>query len=195
MAYPQAGIEFDLYMNLPHGVQMVDELRRTHVLKLLKIIYKQNIFASPNEEIMGIAFMVLRNENCKTKAETQIGQTAFKFLPTCNAANQEEKQRDKELFNVFKNSFHGGKAYNVITRSLKDDQGNTLPPSGQKVWQDFEKWCNPGGRKHTLIKPTQSELDALKLDRDKVDGFDYVHTHLLLYTELEHLGAKATDIK
>eukprot|EP00957_Ditylum_brightwellii_P151881 11566093-Ditylum_brightwellii.AAC.1 len=77
-------------------------------------------------------------ESYKMKAEAQIGQTAFKFLLTRDATNQEEKERDEELFNVFKNSFHGGKA------SLKDDQGNTLPPSGRRVWQDFEKWCNSG---------------------------------------------------
>eukprot|EP00957_Ditylum_brightwellii_P074172 5636095-Ditylum_brightwellii.AAC.1 len=120
---------------------------------------------------------------------------AFKFLLTRDASNQEEKERDKELLNVFKNSFHGGKSYNVITQSLKDYQGNTLPLSGQKVWQDFEMWCDSRGRKHTLIKTTKSELDALKLNGDKVDGFDYVNKHLLLYTELERLRAKATDIK
>eukprot|EP00957_Ditylum_brightwellii_P010469 793047-Ditylum_brightwellii.AAC.1 len=102
-----------------------------------------------------------------TKQKAQIGQMAFKFLLTHDAANQEEKEQDKELFNIFKNSFHWGKAYNAITQSLKDDQGSTLPPLGQKVWQDFEKWCNSRGRKHTLIKTTKSELDALKLDRDK----------------------------
>eukprot|EP00957_Ditylum_brightwellii_P139005 10595039-Ditylum_brightwellii.AAC.1 len=134
-------------------------------------------------------------ESYKTKGEAQIRQTAFKFLLTRDAANQEEKERDKELFNVFKNSLHGGKAYNVITHSLKDDQGNTLPLSGWKAWQDFEKCCNSGGRKHTLIKTTKRELDALKLDRVKVDGFDYINKHLLLYTELDCLGAKATDIK
>jgi hypothetical protein len=61
--------------------------------------------------------------------------------------------------------------------------------------QDFEKWCNSRGRKHALIKTTKNELDALKLDRDKIDGFDYVNKHLLLYTKLECLRAKATDIK
>eukprot|EP00957_Ditylum_brightwellii_P151438 11532857-Ditylum_brightwellii.AAC.1 len=41
MAYPQADIEFNLYMHLPHGVQMSDGSRRTHVLKLLKNVYGQ----------------------------------------------------------------------------------------------------------------------------------------------------------
>eukprot|EP00957_Ditylum_brightwellii_P076034 5779496-Ditylum_brightwellii.AAC.1 len=119
----------------------------------------------------------------------------FKFLLTHNVANQEEKEQDKELFNVFKNSFHGREAYNIITQLLKDDQGKTLPTSGQKVWQDFEKWCNSRGRKHTLIKSTKSKLDALKLDGDNVNDFDYMNKHLLFYKELEHLGAKATDIE
>eukprot|EP00957_Ditylum_brightwellii_P177429 13514844-Ditylum_brightwellii.AAC.1 len=129
------------------------------------------------------------------KAEAQIGQTVFKFLLTCDTANQEEKEQDKELLNVFKISFHGRKAYSVITQSLKDDQGNMLPLFRRKMWQDFEKWCNSRGRKHALSKTTKNELDALKLDRDKIDGFDYVNKHLLLYTKLECLRAKATDIK
>eukprot|EP00957_Ditylum_brightwellii_P073173 5562261-Ditylum_brightwellii.AAC.1 len=70
-----------------------------------------------------------------------------------------------------------------------------LPPSGQKVWQDFEKWCNSRVKKHTLIKTAKSKLDALKLDGDDVDGFDYINKHLLLYTELDCLGAKAMDIE
>eukprot|EP00957_Ditylum_brightwellii_P132046 10068010-Ditylum_brightwellii.AAC.2 len=41
MAYPQADTEFDLYMHLPHGVQMADGSRVTHVLKLLKNVYRQ----------------------------------------------------------------------------------------------------------------------------------------------------------
>eukprot|EP00957_Ditylum_brightwellii_P048619 3689390-Ditylum_brightwellii.AAC.1 len=41
MAYPQADIELDLYMYLPHGVQMADGSRGTPVLKLLKNVYGQ----------------------------------------------------------------------------------------------------------------------------------------------------------
>eukprot|EP00957_Ditylum_brightwellii_P097626 7434665-Ditylum_brightwellii.AAC.1 len=41
MAYPQADIEFDLYMHLPHRAQMSDGSRGTHVLKLLKNVYGQ----------------------------------------------------------------------------------------------------------------------------------------------------------
>eukprot|EP00957_Ditylum_brightwellii_P137676 10495416-Ditylum_brightwellii.AAC.1 len=41
MAYPQADIEFDLYMHLTHGMQMLDGSRGTHVLKLLKKVYGQ----------------------------------------------------------------------------------------------------------------------------------------------------------
>eukprot|EP00957_Ditylum_brightwellii_P184581 14057965-Ditylum_brightwellii.AAC.1 len=38
-------------------------------------------------------------ESYKTNAEAQIRQTVFKFLLTQDAANQEEKERDQELFN------------------------------------------------------------------------------------------------
>jgi hypothetical protein len=41
LAYPQAPIEFDMYMNLPKGIQMANGNRSTHVLKLLKKLYGQ----------------------------------------------------------------------------------------------------------------------------------------------------------
>eukprot|EP00957_Ditylum_brightwellii_P049483 3753445-Ditylum_brightwellii.AAC.1 len=50
-------------------------------------------------------------ENFQAKAEAHIGQIAFKFLLAHDANGK--KEQDKELYNVFKNSFHGGKAYNV----------------------------------------------------------------------------------
>jgi hypothetical protein len=42
LAYPQAPIEFDMYMNLPKGIQMSNRNRNIHVLKLLKNLYGQN---------------------------------------------------------------------------------------------------------------------------------------------------------
>eukprot|EP00957_Ditylum_brightwellii_P005121 388967-Ditylum_brightwellii.AAC.1 len=80
----------------------------------------------------------------KTKAEAQIGQTAFKFLLTQDAVGQEDEERDKELFNVFKSLFLGGKAYNVITQLLVDDTGDPVAPTGRKVWENFLQWCNSG---------------------------------------------------
>jgi hypothetical protein len=41
LAYPQAPIEFDMYMNLPKGIQMANGNKNTHVLKLLKNLYGQ----------------------------------------------------------------------------------------------------------------------------------------------------------
>eukprot|EP00957_Ditylum_brightwellii_P188065 14317842-Ditylum_brightwellii.AAC.1 len=41
-------------------------------------------------------------EHYKTKAEAQIRQTVFKFLLTLDAQDQEEKERDEKLFNIFK---------------------------------------------------------------------------------------------
>ena len=41
LAYPQAEIEFDLYMDLPKGIQMANGKHGTHVLKLLKNLYGQ----------------------------------------------------------------------------------------------------------------------------------------------------------
>jgi hypothetical protein len=39
--YPQASIEFDMYMNLLKGIQMASGDRNTHILKLLKNLYGQ----------------------------------------------------------------------------------------------------------------------------------------------------------
>eukprot|EP00957_Ditylum_brightwellii_P160660 12230792-Ditylum_brightwellii.AAC.1 len=114
---------------------------------------------------------ISEQEHYKTKAEVQIRQTAFKFLLTYDAHNQEEKEHDEELFNVFKNLFHGEKAYNIITLLLKDASEIDLPPSGHRVLTNFLTWCNSGGHKSTLIKNLKNDLKNLKLDGDDINGF------------------------
>jgi hypothetical protein len=41
MAYPQAPIEMDIYMELPQGIETVKGNSKDHVLKFLKNIYRQ----------------------------------------------------------------------------------------------------------------------------------------------------------
>ena len=41
MAYPQAPIEMDIYMELPQGIETAEGSSKDHVLKLLKNIYGQ----------------------------------------------------------------------------------------------------------------------------------------------------------
>ncbi len=41
MAYPQAPIEMDVYMELPQGIETAEGNSKDHVLKLLKNIYGQ----------------------------------------------------------------------------------------------------------------------------------------------------------
>jgi hypothetical protein len=41
LAYPQAPIEFDMYMNLPKGIHIANGNKNTHVLKLLNNLYGQ----------------------------------------------------------------------------------------------------------------------------------------------------------
>ena len=41
LAYPQADIEYDMYMELPHGIKTKHGNGKTHVLKLLKNLYGQ----------------------------------------------------------------------------------------------------------------------------------------------------------
>jgi hypothetical protein len=41
LAYPQAPIEFDLYLDFPKGIKLSNGNNKTHVLKLLKNLYGQ----------------------------------------------------------------------------------------------------------------------------------------------------------
>jgi len=132
-------------------------------------------------------------EMFKSKAEAQIGQTAFKFLLTRDAVTPDEMERDEELFNVFKTSFLEGKAFHLISRSLTDADGTSLPPSGRRVWQQFLLWCNSGGRKNTVLKNIKRELKDLKLDGDAVDGFDYVNKFIIGHQKLLEIGAEAKE--
>jgi hypothetical protein len=130
----------------------------------------------------------------RTKAEAQIGQTAFKFLLAHDATTKDEKERDEELFNVFKESFIDGTAYHLIEQSLIDANGNTtLAPSGRHLWTQFETWCNSGGQKNTVVKNVKRELKALKLDGDSVNGFDYVNKFILAHQKLKQASGTAND--
>eukprot|EP00957_Ditylum_brightwellii_P015276 1150862-Ditylum_brightwellii.AAC.1 len=57
------------------------------------------------------------------------------------------------------------------------------------------KWCNSGGCKNTLIKTIKADIDALKMDGNTVDGFEYVNQHIMLYTKLDELlTSKMTEL-
>ena len=81
-----------------------------------------------------------------------------------------EIERVEELFNVFKNSFHGGTAYYMIGSALKDTQGNPVAPSVHRLWQDFLAWCNSGGRKDALISKLKVGIKELVLDGDHINA-------------------------
>ena len=135
-------------------------------------------------------------EKYRTQIEAMVGQTAFKFLLKRDAVTPEEKERDEELFNVFKASFHDGTAYHIITSSLTDQHNNPIPPSGRRVWEKFLTWCNSGGRKDALRKQLEKELDELKLDGDLVDGFAYVNSFITKHDALKRIGIiKDTNTK
>eukprot|EP00957_Ditylum_brightwellii_P111322 8489815-Ditylum_brightwellii.AAC.1 len=68
-------------------------------------------------------------DNYRTNAKTQLGQKAFKTLLSCDATNQYKKGCNNELYSLFKNVYHGDKAYNVVIQSLADKYGNKLDPS------------------------------------------------------------------
>lgn len=129
----------------------------------------------------------------KAQAESVLGQTAFKFLLTRDAKSPQEKERDEELYNLFKGSFLGGKAYHLISESLKDANGNTIAPSGRTVWKNFLSWCNSGGRQQTLINSTKKSLKALKLDGVEMDGFEYVNQFIQYYNKLIELKTNPKD--
>ena len=43
LAFPQAKIEVDMYMELPKGIDMTHDSGRAHVLKLIKNVYGQKL--------------------------------------------------------------------------------------------------------------------------------------------------------
>eukprot|EP00957_Ditylum_brightwellii_P211449 15366178-Ditylum_brightwellii.AAC.1 len=91
---------------------------------------------------VGIASGTTTTSTLKATAPIKLSPAGF----PSDARDVEEKERDEELFNAFKNSLYDkGKAYNVITQSLKGDAGNDVPPSGRIVWKTFLAWCSSGG--------------------------------------------------
>ena len=67
----------------------------------------------------------------KIRMEAVPSTLSYRYLLDCDAASINEKLKDKELYNVLKLSFLDGKAYSLISDSLKDSNGNTLPESGR----------------------------------------------------------------
>ena len=130
-------------------------------------------------------------ETYRTKIEAMVGQTTFKFLLSRPPTNEVERERDEELFNVFKASFLEGTAYHLVTSSLLDPAvpGATLQPSGNRLWQIFLKWCNSGGRKDSLVKRLKDDLRELRLDGSAIDGLSYVNTFITKHAELDRIGA------
>ncbi len=94
---------------------------------------------------------------------------------------------------MFKRSFRGGTVYHLIGSMQKDAQGNPVQPSGYKLWQNFLKWCNAGGRKDALISKIKSDLKAIVLDGDHANGFAYVNHFITKHNELDALGASVPD--
>ena len=125
-------------------------------------------------------------ETYKTKVEAILGTTSYGYLLERNAASADERIQDKELYNVLNLSFLDGKAYSVISDSLKDSNGNTLPESGHTAWTKFQTWCQLGGKQQTIIDNIWDEIDDLKLDGDAHDGVSYVSKHIKLHNKLEH---------
>ena len=130
-------------------------------------------------------------ESYQTKIEAMVGQTTFKFLLSRAPTNEVERERDEELFNVFKASFLEGTAYHLVTSSLLDPEtpGATLLPSGHRLWQRFLTWCNSGGRKDSLVKRLKDDLRELRLDGKSIDGLSYVNTFITKHAELDRLEA------
>ena len=68
-AYPQAPIQYDLYMEFPKGFKTKEGDRRTHVLQLLKNLYGQNQAGRmwnqhPNEKICQVVFKKSAMDEC-----------------------------------------------------------------------------------------------------------------------------------
>ena len=125
---------------------------------------------------------IMDQDTYKTKVEAIVGQTTLKHLLSRRPNSADEIERDEELFN-------GGTAYLLIGSTLKDSEEKPVAPSGHRLWQDFLAWCNSGGRKDALISKLKSDIKALVLDGDHINGFDYVNQWITKHNELSDLGA------
>ena len=126
------------------------------------------------KEIPKFSGKISDQSSYKTRVEALIG----------DAETPDEKKRDEELCNFFKNSILDGTAYHVVARSLRNDDGNELVPSGRRVWKRFQLWYFSGGRKNILIMTIRKDLKDLKLNGDSIDGFDNVNKFILLNDKL-----------
>ena len=166
----------NVHASAPTTTPLVSTPSTTHPIKL-----------SPSD-IPAFTGDIGDQEKYKTTIEAMVGQTAFKFLLSRDATTSVEEERDEELFNVFKASFLEGTAYHLITSLLEDEDGHTLKPSGRRVWLKFKTWCNSGGRKDTLRSRLKADIEALRLDGDTTDGFEYVNLFITKYNELKNVG-------
>ena len=68
-AYPQAPIDYDLYMELPNGFNTIEVDGRTHVLQLLKNLYRQKQVGQVckhhlNDALLQVGFKKLAVDEC-----------------------------------------------------------------------------------------------------------------------------------
>ena len=62
------------------------------------------------KDFLEISSNIKDQETYTTKVEAVLGTTSYRYLIDCNAALDDEKTQDKELYNVLKVSFLDGKA-------------------------------------------------------------------------------------
>ena len=74
----------------------------------------------------------------RNQIEAIVGETAFKFILNRKPTTVEEKDQDKELFNIFRASFHDGTTYHLIISSLTYDNGTENRPS-KKILEEFQE--------------------------------------------------------
>ena len=175
-----------------YGTNTTAEGTGTNVTNTGQYVPTAPIKLSPSD-IPSFSGDIQDQDTYKTKIEAIVGQTTFKHLLSRGPNSAEEIERDEELFNLFKNSFHGGTAYHLIGSALKDPHGNPVAPSGHRLWQDFLTWCNSGGRKDALISKLKADIKELVLDGDHINGFDYVNQWITKHNELSDLGAAVPE--
>ena len=86
MAYPQAPIETDIYMELPQGIQTKTGNSKDHVLKLLKNIYGQKqagrVWNSCVDKLTSLGYTASLINDCVLSVYSSVGTSSSWYTLT-----------------------------------------------------------------------------------------------------------------
>ena len=71
------------------------------------------------------------------KAKAISGTSLYGYLLDRKPITEINKLYKKEFYNLLKLAFMSGKAYSIVTSSIKDELGNPIRESVRKMWLNF----------------------------------------------------------